>query len=99
MLLAQATSAPVVHANGLYFQWGLLAAVIGICAAITAKLSSVMARKSNETTAAGLKIRSSLVSLFQSTVVYEAKRLFDLVDNHLPYALSQVDAVVARPSA
>lgn len=55
--------------------------------------------KTDSLTAKVLLVRSVLVRMFQQTVVDESRKIFRLVEVHLPYSLSQVDDKNARPSA
>ncbi|MCH8047191.1 MAG: hypothetical protein IID44_26105 [Planctomycetes bacterium] len=96
MLLAQGPNQ--AHANSLYHEWGLLSSILGLCALIFGGLWWLLCLDSRGTTADALKVRSVLAGMFQQTIVEGAVAIFDLIDNHLPYALSQVDNPNARPS-
>ena len=87
------------HANCLYHEWGLVGAVLGACVVLLPALWWLGSMKSHVATAAVLEIRSGLSSLFRETVVGEALRICQLVDDHLPSALSQVDDLNPKPSA
>ncbi len=97
MLLAQGPTP--AHENSLYHEWGLLAAILGFCVPIFAILWWLLSLDSRQTTEGALKVRSVLTGMFQQTVVEAAVKIFELIDNHLPYAISQVDDPNARPSA
>lgn len=55
--------------------------------------------KSEATSDSALEIRSELAGLMERTFHIEANKVFQLIDDHLPYALSQVDAENAQVSA
>lgn len=100
MLIAQAVSAaPSVHANSLYHEWGLVAAILGICVVTFSGLWWLLRLDPQSTTESGLRVRSVLAGMFQHTIVQGAVRIFDLIDNHLPYALSQAETTNPKPSA
>ncbi len=95
MILAHATT----HANSLYHEWGLIAAAWGVCVPLLGGVWWLLKLKSEETSASALKIRSKLAGLMERTFHIEALKVFELIDDHLPDALSQVDAENARVSA
>lgn len=95
MILAQAMS----HANSLYHEWGLIAAAWGMCVPLLGGVWWLLKLKSEETSVSALEIRSRLAGLLERTFHIEALKVFELIDDHLPYALSQVDAENARASA
>lgn len=95
MILAQATT----HANSLYHEWGLIAAAGGLCVPLLGGVAWLLKQKSEEITECSLRIRTGLAGLLERTFHTEALRVFELIDDHLPFALSQVDAKNPRPSA
>ncbi len=95
MILAQTTT----HANSLYHEWGLITAAWGLCVPLLGGVWWLLKLKSEETSASALRIRSRLAGLMERTFHIEALKVFELIDDHLPYALSQVDAENARASA
>ncbi len=99
MILAQATLQAITHANSLYHEWGLIAAAWGLCLPLLGGVWWLLKLKSEEITASALKIQSSLAGLMERTFHLEALKVFELIDDQLPYALSQVDAENARASA
>ncbi|UCE60359.1 MAG: hypothetical protein JSU63_01150 [Phycisphaerales bacterium] len=95
MILAQVTT----HANSLYHDWTLIAAAWGMCVPLLAGVWWLLKLKSEETSASALKIRSMLAGLMERTFHIEVLKVFELIDEHLPYTLSQADVENARPSA
>ena len=95
MILAQATT----HANSLYHDWVVVAASWGLCVPLLAGVWWLLKLKSAETSESALSIRSALAGLMESTFHIEALKVFELIDEHLPIALSQEDAKNARVSA
>lgn len=95
MILAQATT----HANSLYHEWGLISAAWGMCLPLLGGVWWLLKMKSEETSDSALKIRSGLAGLMERTFHIEALKVLELIDDHLPYALSQVDVKNARASA
>ncbi len=95
MILAQT----IAHDNSLYQQWGLSAAVLGLCVPMLGGVLWLLKLKSENTLEAGLKIRSKLAGLLERTFHLEALRIFELIDDQLPIALSQASAENPRASA
>ena len=96
MILAQAAT----HANSFYREWGLIYAAIAMCAVLLPGLGWLFRMKMPPTiTEALTKIHSVLAGLFQQTVVQESRKIFRLIQEHLPYSLSQVDSIHPQTSA
>lgn len=95
MILAQT----MTHDNSLYQQWGLTTAVLGLCVPMLGGVLWLLKLKSEHTLEAGLKIRSKLAGLLERTFHLEALRIFELIDDQLPIALSQASAENPRASA
>lgn len=95
MILAQATT----HANPLYQEWGLIVAAWCVCVPLFGCVFWLLKLKSKKITDSALNIRSILAGLMEQTFQIEALRVLELIDDHLPYVLSQVDADNPRASA
>lgn len=95
MILSQAVS----HTNSLYHEWGLIAAVLGLCVPLLGGVWWLLKLKSEDTIAAALKIRSSLAELMERAFHVEALRIFRMIDEQLPRALSQDGSDNPSPSA
>ena len=86
------------HANSLYFEWGFLAVIAPFCIALFAGLWWLLRFDTRPSKKHGLEVRSVLASMFQKVITQGAIRLFELINNQLPYALSQVDDATPTPS-
>lgn len=95
MILAQATT----HANSLYHEWGLMSTLIGLVAVMLPVLWWLHRTKTDRTVEDKLRVRSVLAEMFQQTVFAESRKIFQLVQSHLAYSLSQVDSIDPQPSA
>lgn len=89
----------LAEVNSLYHEWGLIGAAWGLCVPLLGGVWWLLKLKSKETTESALSIRSGLAGLLERTFHAEALRVFELIDDHLPFALSQVDAKNPRASA
>lgn len=87
------------NANALYHEWGLMAAILAACVPLLGCVLWLVKTKRDPIRVAILEIRSALSRVFQDTVLDEALRVFQLVDDHLPYALGEPRSGSTRPSA
>lgn len=76
--------------NALYQQWGLWGCIVTICIALGSGIWWFI-RNKNDSSAQedALEISSYLSHMFQMTIVQEACRLFELIDDSLPFSLTQ----------
>ncbi len=95
MILAQTAT----HSNSLYHEWGLMSALIGVVAVVLPILWWLHCMKTDRMIQAVIRVRSVLAGMFKQTVVQESRKIFRLVQTHLPYSLSQVDSIDPQPSA
>ncbi len=94
MILAHATA----HTNSLYHEWGLMSALIGVVVVLLPILWWLHRMKPDRTNRAAVRVHSVLVGMFQKTVLQESRKIFGLIQEHLPYSLSQVDSNDPKPS-
>ena len=87
MLGSQVTD--IAHTNPFFQQWGLAGVLAVFSVALIPVCLWLFKRRKKEFDSAVSRIKSSLSSVFQRTVVNEAMELLARVDEHLPYALSQ----------
>ena len=90
---------PIALTNTFYQQWGLVGVVIGTLAIFISFLRWLWNLDVSSTWAARLKIVNGLAGMFQNTVLEEAEKVIELIDDYLPTALSQADDSLAQPSA
>lgn len=95
MILAQVAT----HDNPLYHEWGLIVAVWGLSVPLLGGVFWLLKLRSEETTASALNIRSSLAGLMERAFHGEVLKVLELIDDHLPSALSQADAENPAASA
>lgn len=95
MILAQTAT----HLNPLYHEWGHVPTVVALMTATIAGVVWILKQNSDDTRDAGVKIRTMLTGLLEHTFRIEMLRIFELIDDLLPYALSQVGADNPHPSA
>lgn len=76
-------------ANALYKEWGLLGPLAGIIVPLIPAIWWLHRRKHDDVIRASLKIRVSLVNIFQRTVLEEAARFFKLVEGSLPTIIAK----------
>ena len=90
---------PVTSMNPLYHEWGLFAALLGLCLPLVGVAIALHRAGMHDVKRAILKIRSDLASLFQKTVIQESKRILSRADDQLPSILSSIDRTTSLPSA
>jgi len=85
--------------NSFYQQWGLLGVVLIALGVLISFIRWFEGLDTDRTLAARLQIVEALVGMFQKTVREEAIRIIEIIDEHLPTALSQAENPLAQPSA
>ncbi len=95
-MLAQATQrAP----HSLYREWGLITVFAVLIASYLPLLYWQIKKSDDEAQKNLLGIRSALATMFQETIVGEVIKLFQLINDNLPCALSQSESEETKLSA
>jgi len=98
LILAQVTQSVTQPPEfDAYRQWPLVAATVALCAFMMNRVEGIF-KRDTDVDAATLSLEQVASSFFVALVLKESRRLFNIVDDHLPIALSQAHASVAERS-
>jgi hypothetical protein len=89
LLLVASVASNTVIVNPYYREWNLLTAIAALLSIGAAAVVWFLKHKPQEVERCVLKARSNLSARFQITVVDEVRRLLRLLDDRLPYVLTQ----------